>query len=522
MEKRKRTVLALGMVVILVGMAFATAPMNTVADDPTIVPPTVDKWVSPTDICFGSINTKTTVTIEVTGAGTTSETPVPLDVVFAIDSSGSMRYWTGSQWAGNDVDGLRRDAAVNFLEMMDPDIDQAGVVSWDGYDLDPIDFAFGLSDDFDDTDGVEYWINQVDDYGGTILDGGLARSIQMLDDNTRTEESVEVIIFLTDGIGTYTYSGNPGAPVDDAADAGYVIYSIGLGSGAASGPLIDMADATGGSYYSSPSAENLDEIYDAILEEIITSTQPHDVQVVEVTESYITGHSDFSHTPDSITTVGGKTVITWNNIGQYAGDLDNILDDEESVTLTFKVGADKPGYHLGVQDYGNAVVNYNNADGEPAGTVLIPQAYINVAYSTDLIADGGDEYLDVGDVIIWQDATNLYVKYVTDSGWYMTETHLHVSDVLANIPQTKKNNPQIGKFMENDVHSPPTDEVLYTFEWTWAAKAKLYIAAHAVVQKEVESLIECEPPVYRVETAWGEGTDFGGASWAMYIEYQDP
>ena len=52
--------------------------------------------------------------------------------------------------------------------------------------------------------------------------------------------------------------------------------------------------------------------------------------------------------------------------------------------------------------------------------------------------------------------------------------------------------------------------------------APLLDAGHAVVQKEIETLIECEEPEYRIETAWGEGPDFGGESWAMYIVYVDP
>ena len=522
MERRKRSVLALGMVVLLVGMAFAAIPIYTVAEDPVVSPPTVTKTVSPTDISFGSINTKTTVTIEVTGAGGTSSTITPMDVVFAIDSSGSMGYVYNGVGYGTDPYGLRLDAAAYFLGQMDDSRDTAGVVSWDWY----IDFAKGLWTDFDDTDGIEHWIYQTDSSGGTDLNVGLNEAIDMLDLNSRTDPSSEVIIFLTDGSGTYTYAAD-GGPASEAALSGYKIYSIGLSITAGSTAedrLEDMAAATGGLYYSSADASNLLAIYNLIYDEIVTSTQPHDVQVVEITESYITGHSDFNIAPDSITTNGdGTTTIIWSDVGQHVGDYDTVLSADETVTLTFKVGANKPGYHMGVQDYGNAKINYDNADGDYVGYVLIPQAYINVAQTANLIADGGsaDTAIDVGDVIIWQDADYLYVKYVTDDGWFMTETHLAVGDDLTDIPQTKKFNPKVGKFEYKGVHSPAVQEVTYQIDWTWASDALLYIAAHAAVQKDI-SLLECSEPEYRFETAWGDGLDFGGRSWAMYMEYEDP
>jgi Ca-activated chloride channel family protein len=510
MRTRKKSVLALGMVVVLVVMAFATVPMGTIADDPVPLPPTITKTASPTDICFGSINTKSTVTITVTGDGGTSTTITPMDVVFAIDSSGSMTI--------TDPSDGRLDAAKYFVDQMDDSRDTGGVVSWDN----DIDFTYDLSDDFDDTDGLKYEIDQVDSSGGTNLNVGLDEAIDMLDANTRTEESAEVIIFLTDGIGTYTDAAD-GGPASEAATSGYTIYSIGLSSYVDEEPLEDMADATGGSYYFSATSSNLQDIYDDIFDEIVTSTIPHYVDVVEITESYITGHSDFNIAPTSISTsLSGQTTIIWEDVAKHVGNYDDALTADETVTLTFKVGANKPGYHMGIQVLPGAKVLYSNVDGIYTYWVPIPQAYINVKQTANLIADGGDEYLDVGDVIIWQDATNVYVKYVTTDGWYMTETHLHVDDALADIPKTNKGNPKIGKFDYSTDHSPAVQEYTYTIPWVVSSGDTLYFAVHAVVQKEIPTVIECTEPEYRIETAWGEGDDFGGNSWAMYIEYVDP
>lgn len=497
------------MAMVLVAMSFAAIPTGANGDD--ILPPTVTKTVSDEDIYFGTGVKETTVTIEVTGDGGTSTTITPMDVVFAIDSSGSMTW--------NDEFDLRLAAAKYFVDQMDDSRDTGGVVSWDS----SIDFTFGLSDDFDDTDGLKYEIDLVDASGGTILNVGLFEAIDMLDANTRVGDSSEVIIFLTDGEGTYTYAGNPGAPADDAAGKGYVIYSILLGD-AASGPLIDMAGATGGVYYSSPDAENLEDIYIEIYEAIVTSTVPHYVDVIEVTESYIIGHTNFNIAPDSITTnLDGTTTIIWENIGMYA-DGDPDFSADEVVTLEFDVRSTIYGTDLDVQVYGDAVVEYYDVDENYIGSVPIPQATIDVhPYVTDLIAGGGNpaSAIDVGEVIVWNDLDYLYVMYVTTGDWYMTETHLHVADNLVDIPQTKKGNPIPGQFDYAKDHAPAVKEYTYMIPWTWEPLTTLVIAAHAVVQMEI-GVDEEGDPIYQEETAWGDGLDFEGRNWATYFEYEDP
>jgi Ca-activated chloride channel family protein len=470
-----------------------------------VLPPIVDKTVDPQDIYFGTGVKETTVTIEVIGSGGTSTTITPMDVVFAIDSSGSMQ--------GNDPGELRLDAAKGFVDDMVDTRDQAGVVSWD-QKIPPnwptgIDFTFGLSNDFDATDGVKYWIDQVDASGGTDLNLGLTTAIAMLDAGKQASASW-VIIFLTDGVGAYTYSGDPGSPADDAASKGYVIYSIGLGSASAA-PLEDMADATGGAYYDSPDPENLGEIYDAIFEEITTSTVPHYVDVIEVTQDYIVGHKNFNIDPDSITlNLDGTTTLFWGNIGMYA-DTDPDFSADETVTLSFDVWSTLLGMDLPVEVEGEAIVEYYDKDGNYIGYVDIPQATINVhPFVTDLIAGGGNSKsaIDVGDVIIWNDEDFLYITYETTDDWYITETHLHVAASLEDIPQTKKGNPIPGHFDYKDYHHPSVQTYMYAIPWTWEPGTTLYIAAHAVVSFG--------------ETAWGDGVDFDGNNWATYIMYEDP
>lgn len=324
----------------------------------------VEKSVEPSDIMLagtGSPDT-TTVTISVTGYGGTVEDTLPLDVVFAIDSSGSMSW--------NDPDDLRLDAAKTFTDKLNDTRDQAGVVSWDYY----IDFTYGLSSNLTE---VKNQIDLVNAIGGTNLDTGLNASIAMLDANTRVEESVEVIVFLSNGQGSYTWSGETGSYTDDAASKGYVIYTIGLGNDTWVDALTDIANTTGGSFYEAPTADTLDDIFDEIFTTIITHTAPYDVDVVEVTESYIVDEGSFSIAPDSVVEVGGKTHITWYNVAQYVGDYNDRLAADETFEVSFDARSSQSGQMLPVDSKGDAVVYYMDPDDEPK-MVLIPQAYINV------------------------------------------------------------------------------------------------------------------------------------------------
>jgi Ca-activated chloride channel family protein len=322
-------------------------------------PPTVSKTVAPTDINIAGtgINEETTVTLAVTGSGGETGRITPMDIVFALDSSGSMSW--------NDPGDLRISASKSFVDKMDSTRDQAGVVSWD----DGIDFTQSLTSDFA---LAKSKIDAVDSSGGTNLDVGLNAAIGVLDSGKQVDASW-VIIMLSNGEGTYTYGG----PAATAAAKGYVIYSIGLGPDPAVAELTDMANVTGGQYYPAPTADNLQAIFDDIYEEVITSTIPHDVDVVEVTQSYIIDEGSFNLPPDSVSTVGGITTIIWNNIG-IINDADPDLSADETVVLSFKAKSDQCGDGLDVDVYGDAKVDYSDSDGNYVGSVNIPQATINV------------------------------------------------------------------------------------------------------------------------------------------------
>jgi hypothetical protein len=144
-------------------------------------------------------------------------------------------------------------------------------------------------------------------------------------------------------------------------------------------------------------------------------------------------------------------------------------------------------------------------------------------FVTDLIAGGGNpaSAIDVGDVLVWNDADYLYIKYVTTDDWCMSETHLHVALSLEEIPQ-KNGNPIPGQFQYNDDHDPCVMEYIYTLsleEHGFEVDDELYIAAHAVVQQDYESLIDFES-YSEHDFVMQESTDCGDVD--FYITASDP
>ncbi|MBN2110576.1 MAG: VWA domain-containing protein [Methanosarcinaceae archaeon] len=380
MSKSKLYRLSKGILLIAMSCIVTISMVGMVSANGVVAPPTVTKTASPDNINISGsgVDEWTTITLTVAGAGSSTTSAVPVDIVFAIDSSGSMSW--------NDGSNLRLAAAKDFVGRLDGTRDQAGVVSWD----DGIDFSAPLTTDLI---AVNSSIDAVDSSGGTDLNDGLSGSIAVLDANTRTEASAEVIIFLSDGEGSYSSS-----YADDAAAKGYKIYSIGLNIAAGSTAesyLVDMANRTGGKYFTSPSAENLDLIYQEIFSEVASSSIPHYVDVTEVTQAYIVDESSFSIAPDNITAdANGSTVISWINIGNLS-DADPDMSDDETVVLSFSARSSQNGTNLPVDVLGDSKVCYKDGEGNDAGCVDIPQAYINVGVVVPDDDDDDDDEIPI-------------------------------------------------------------------------------------------------------------------------------
>lgn len=81
---------------------------------------------------------------------------------------------------------------------------------------------------------------------------------------------------------------------------------------------------------------------------------------------------------------------------------------------------------------------------------------------------------------------------VTDGGWRLTETHLAVASSVAGLPQTKTGNPIPGAFPYSRIYENgvTTDAFCIDRPAGWTTGSKLYIAAHAVVNKPAVSHTE--------------------------------
>src|SRR3989338_8020691 len=162
----------------------------------------------------------------------------PIDIYFSLDNSGSMGW--------NDPLLLRAQASKDFVAKLNASLDRAGVVHWDTTVIQHLGLTGNLA-------LVNQTLDQAGAFGGTNLNVGLNTPIDGLQASGRQNAS-RVIIFLTDGDGTYTPSGQPGSPADRAAGLGIRIYTIGLN---APSQVVwkpeETPQVTGGVYSPSPS-----------------------------------------------------------------------------------------------------------------------------------------------------------------------------------------------------------------------------------------------------------------------------
>jgi hypothetical protein len=315
-----------------------------------------------------SLDESFTVAITVQGAGGETSRSLPIDVVFAIDSSGSMQ--------DNDPTNLRLEACKQFVDQLDITIDAGAVVSWNN-EIDLVFPSVGLTNDFLGLKG-NIDLAQTDIFGGTDLDLGLHRAIVSLESNTRLPPFDAVIIFLTDGDGTYTPSTQPGSWTAEAARNGYTIYSIGLGNSVITANLEDMAIATGGKYYPSPSAANIQSIFEEIFQQVVLSSVPYNINLVTQSMSYIDiDQAGITPPPDAITVddLDGTTRLTWLQV-----DSGNGLPFGQSRVFTYSASSSLAGLNLQV-DMGTAS-SYTDVNGGNAATATFFPAFINVVEPT--------------------------------------------------------------------------------------------------------------------------------------------
>lgn len=124
--------------------------------------------------------------------------------------------------------------------------------------------------------------------------------------------------------------------------------------------------------------------------------------------------------------------------------------------------------------------------------------------STTLIAG---QHHEAGTVTVSVTENELIITYTTNGDWTIDATHLSIGGCDdGSIPTNGAGNPQIGHFEFHSEHSDGVNQVTYTFDLDDIPE-QFCFAAHAEVFGSTGE-----------ETAWAEGEEFSGNSWAMFVE----
>lgn len=197
-----------------------------------------------------------------TAVGATCGVERGMDVVFTIDSSGSME--------ANDPDRLRVKAAKAMVDQMQS-LDRFGVVE----------YSSTASNLLSPLTNNRYRINtaldSIGEYGGTDIHTGLDEAIREI--NTHSGNNHKIIVLLSDG---HSINNALSQNLADEANRNNIsIYTIGLGTSATINIALlqDLANRTNGQYYQAINAAQLEGIFGALrrnLEELREPKIPSD------------------------------------------------------------------------------------------------------------------------------------------------------------------------------------------------------------------------------------------------------
>ena len=175
-----------------------------------------------------------------------------IDIVFVIDSSGSMY--------DNDYNNIRLSAVKQFIDKLGEN-DRGAVVDFDSY-------AYVYQNFTNDKTLLTNAVNRVDRSGGTSLSAGMNAAINLFTSSSYTRtDAYKIIVFLTDGDGSYSPTYTTMAAQNDI-----VVYTIGLSRYVQEDVLRGIANGTNGKYYFASTATVLLDIYDDVSFETIDYT----------------------------------------------------------------------------------------------------------------------------------------------------------------------------------------------------------------------------------------------------------
>lgn len=115
---------------------------------------------------------------------------------------------------------------------------------------------------------------------------------------------------------------------------------------------------------------------------------------------------------------------------------------------------------------------------DEASTVASHQ--ISSGESVDLLAA---QDVDVGEVTVTDDGTDLTVKITTTAGWCLQELHLDAADEEKGIPQNRRGNPTPGRFQISEALDCQETELSRTLALPEPNDGDVAVAVHTVVEE---------------------------------------
>jgi len=413
---------------------------------------------------------RSTVTVNLTGAGTPRITGMPQDTVFAIDVSGSM--------SGSDPGGLRITGVKDYVDKMD-DEERAAIVGF-GMDPDytpPLGGAWLTQDLFahplgylreahhfknTDANNISFIKQDADslnwDDGGTNIEAALQIAIQEISqtyvpgplcnptgrpfppDMPGPTDGIRYgypshswnIILLTDGAPSHSQACT-NDEITTAISEGITIYTIGLGIAVDDNYLNNtLAVPTGGEYVWAQSAANISDAYERIgrLIKNVAGTPitiPPEPMIADIVPSALTVDvASINPAPSYVGDDGfGNTAIHWDGGPLVIG---------ESWIGSYDVSCSAPMANQNVTLFPFATVNYLDWDNKSMH-VMIPSEYINCfsimqPYISNVAIESGAVNVTWVDII----GAEYYEIY---GGPSQTALNLDSMDILATVSAPK-------------------------------------------------------------------------------------
>lgn len=175
------------------------------------------------------------------------------EFAFVIDVSGSM--------SGTRI-STAKEALKGFVEQLSSK-DVACLVKFNSY-------ASVVSDFTNDKDVLNNAISKLDATGGTNVNLGLLKAIELYDKQESSERK-KAIVLLCDGDVNYSET-----TVNQCIEKGISIYTVNVGTKSSGSYLKMMSEKTDGEYYYCTSTENIEEVLGVIQGETIEEVDPTD------------------------------------------------------------------------------------------------------------------------------------------------------------------------------------------------------------------------------------------------------